>query len=118
MADALGHRGRDRSRHPGLIAGFARFLYDSRGSMRGVLDSRPGESRLLAYAFLAVGIGHVVINLPVCYAIINSQLGEQLRNIDNAAHDLGAGDIATVTRIIAPVLAPAILAAFFTSFTD
>jgi hypothetical protein len=56
MADAVGHRGRDR-RHPGLIAGFARFLHDPRGSMRALLDSRPGEARLLAYAFLAVGIG-------------------------------------------------------------
>jgi spermidine/putrescine transport system permease protein len=68
-------------------------------------------------SLLAVGIGHVVINLPLCYAIIFSQFGDQLRNLDNAAHDLGAGDLATMSRIIAPVLAAPIIAAFCISFT-
>lgn len=71
----------------------------------------------LERSLLAVGIGHVVINLPLCYAIIYSQFGDQLRNIDNAAHDLGAGDLATMLRVIAPVLAPSIVAAFCMSFT-
>lgn len=43
-------------RHPGLILGVARFFHDPRGSMRGVLQSRPSEGRLLAYAFLAAGL--------------------------------------------------------------
>ena len=43
-------------RHPGLILGVARFFHDPRASMRGVLDSRPTEGRLLAYAFLAAGV--------------------------------------------------------------
>ena len=46
-------------------------------------------------SLFAVGIGHVVINLPLCYAIIYSQFGDHLCNIDNAAHDLGAGDLTT-----------------------
>ena len=46
----------------------------------------------LGRSLFAVGIGHVVINLPLCYAIIYSQFGDHLCNIDNAAHDLGAGD--------------------------
>jgi hypothetical protein len=45
-----------RAHHPGLILGVARFFHDPRGSMRGVLDSRPSEGRLLAYAFLAAGV--------------------------------------------------------------
>ncbi len=44
------------ARHPGLILGVARFFHDPRGSMRGVLQSRPSEGRLLAYAFLAAGL--------------------------------------------------------------
>jgi spermidine/putrescine transport system permease protein len=68
-------------------------------------------------SLLAVGIGHVVINLPLCFAIIYSQFGDHLRNLDNAAHDLGAGDIATMSRVIAPVLAAPIIAAFCVSFT-
>ena len=71
----------------------------------------------LGRSLLTVGIGHVVINLPLCFAIIYSQFGDQLRNLDNAAHDLGAGDFATMTRIIAPVLAAPIIAAFCVSFT-
>ncbi len=47
---------RNHGRNPGLILGFARFFHDPRGSMRGVLDSRPTEGRLLAYAFLAAAI--------------------------------------------------------------
>jgi len=68
-------------------------------------------------SLFAVGIGHVVINLPLCYAIIYSQFGDHLCNIDNAAHDLGAGDLTTLRRVIAPVMLPAIIAAFCLSFT-
>jgi hypothetical protein len=42
-------------RHPGLVLGVARFFHDPRASMRGVLESRPSEGRLLAYALLAAG---------------------------------------------------------------
>lgn len=68
-------------------------------------------------SLFVVGIGHVVINLPLCYAIIYSQFGDHLCNIDNAAHDLGAGDLTTLHRVIAPVMLPAIIAAFCLSFT-
>jgi spermidine/putrescine transport system permease protein len=65
----------------------------------------------------AVGIGHVVINLPLCLAIIYSQFGDHLRNIDNAARDLGAGDFAAMSRIIGPIMLPSVIAAFCLSFT-
>ncbi len=68
-------------------------------------------------SLVAVGIGHVVINLPLCFAIIYSQLGDHLRNIDNAARDLGAGDFATMSRIIVPVMLPSVIASFCLSFT-
>ena len=71
----------------------------------------------LGRSLFAVGIGHVVINLPLCYAIIYSQFGDHLCNIDNAAHDLGAGYLTTLHRVIAPVMLPAIIAAFCLSFT-
>ena len=44
-------------------------------------------------SLFAVGIGHVVINLPLCFAIIYSQMGEHQANIERAAHDLGASDL-------------------------
>lgn len=65
----------------------------------------------------SVAIAHCVINLPICYAIIYSQLGDHLRNIDNAAHDLGAGDIQTMVHVILPVMAAPIMAAFLISAT-
>lgn len=68
-------------------------------------------------SLLSVGLGHVVINLPLSFAIIYSQFGSHLRNIDNAARDLGAGDWATLTRVILPVMVPSVIAAFCLSFT-
>jgi len=68
-------------------------------------------------SLFAVGIGHVVINLPLCFAIIYSQFGDHLRNIDWAARDLGAGDFQTLTRIIAPIMKPSLFAAFCLSAT-
>jgi spermidine/putrescine transport system permease protein len=65
----------------------------------------------------AVGIGHVVINLPICFSVIYSQFGDHLRNIDNAAHDLGAGDFVTMRAVIAPIMLPSIIASFCLSFT-
>ena len=63
-------------------------------------------------SLLAIGIGHVVINLPLCFAIVFSQFGDHLRNIDWAARDLGAGDFQVLFLIIAPIMRPALLAAF------
>lgn len=63
------------------------------------------------------GIGHVVITLPMCFAIIYASMGEQHRNAEYAARDLGANEAQVVLLITAPMLAPAILAAFFLSVT-
>ncbi|NQV43607.1 MAG: ABC transporter permease [Rhodospirillales bacterium] len=68
-------------------------------------------------SLFAVGIGHVVINLPLCFAIIYSQFGDHLRNIDWAARDLGASDFQTLTRVIAPIMKPSLFAAFCLSAT-
>lgn len=65
----------------------------------------------------AVGIGHVVINLPLAFAIIRSQLGEHQANIERAAHDLGAGDWRVVLEITVPMMWPSLLAAFFIAAT-
>jgi len=65
----------------------------------------------------AAGIGHVVINLPLCFAIIYSQMGEHQVNIERAARDLGAKDWQVLTHITAPMLWPALFAGFFLSMT-
>jgi spermidine/putrescine transport system permease protein len=71
----------------------------------------------LPKSLFAAGIGHVVINLPLCFAIIYSQMGAHQANIERAARDLGAGDLRVLTLITAPMLWPALFAAFFLSMT-
>jgi len=68
-------------------------------------------------SLLAVGIGHVVINLPICFAILFSQFGEHHRTIDAAAHDLGASDLQTMVLVTAPMMRPSLFAAFCLSAT-
>jgi len=68
-------------------------------------------------SLLTVGIGHIVINLPLCFAICFSQLGEHQRNIERAAHDLGASEWQSVFLITVPIMRPALAAAFLLSAT-
>src|SRR5262245_62005545 len=68
-------------------------------------------------SLVTVGIGHAVINLPLCFAIVYSQLGAHQANIERAAHDLGASDLQALLLITVPMLWPALLAAFFIAFT-
>lgn len=64
-----------------------------------------------------VGVGHVVINLPLCFAIIYASMGDHQKNIERAASDLGASNLKVMFLITAPILMPSILAAFFLSLT-
>ncbi len=63
------------------------------------------------------GIGHVVINLPLCFAITFAAMGDQQRSAERAARDLGASDWQVLAHVSAPMLAPALAAAFFLSVT-
>ena len=65
----------------------------------------------------AVGAGHVVINLPLCFSIILAGLGEHQRNLERAAQDLGASELQALLRVTVPVTLPSILAAYCLSFT-
>lgn len=71
----------------------------------------------ISKSLFAVGIGHVVINLPLCFAIIYSQFGDHTRNIDDAARDLGASDFQTLLHVIAHVMKPSLFASFCLSAT-
>ena len=65
----------------------------------------------------AVGVGHVVINLPLCFSVILAGLGEHQRNLERAARDLGANELVALVRVTVPVSFPSILAAYCLSFT-
>ena len=68
-------------------------------------------------SLMAVIIGHVVINLPLAFAIIYSQMGEHQANIERAGRDLGAAEWQVLVLITLPLLWPALMASFFLSFT-
>ncbi|WP_432256969.1 ABC transporter permease [Limimaricola sp. AA108-03] len=71
----------------------------------------------LPLSLATAGLGHVVINLPLCFAIIYGSMGAQQQNAERAARDLGANEARVIWFVTVPMLAPAILAAFFLSVT-
>ena len=71
----------------------------------------------LSPSLLITGIGHVVINLPLCFAILYASMGDHQKNIEHAARDLGASDLQVIWLISAPILRPSLIAAFFLSVT-
>ncbi|MER8521252.1 ABC transporter permease [Mesorhizobium sp. M0644] len=111
--------------------GFARFALPGSGLMRGLITLPLTVSYLIIgmgllvlfnwtgvpKSLLAAGIGHVVINLPLCFAIVYSQMGDHQINIERAARDLGAPEWKVLLLITVPVMAPAIFAGFFLSMT-
>lgn len=111
--------------------GFARFRVRGQGALKGLLTAPLSVSYLIIgmgllisfnaagvpKSLLIVGIGHVVINMPLCFAIILSQMGDHQANIERAARDLGAKDWQVLALITAPMLWPALFASFFLSMT-
>jgi spermidine/putrescine transport system permease protein len=111
--------------------GFARFVLPGAALMRGLITLPLTVSYLIIgmgllilfnaigmpKSLLAAGIGHVVINLPLCFAIIYSQLGDHQITLERAARDMGASEMWVLALITVPVMAPAIFASFFLSMT-
>lgn len=64
-----------------------------------------------------VGIGHVVINTPLCFAICAAAIGPAEAQAERAARDLGANDLRIMWLVTAPMVAPALVAAFLLSVT-
>lgn len=111
--------------------GLARHVLPGRALMRGLITLPLTVSYLIIgmgllvlfnaigvpKSLVAAGIGHVVINMPLCFAIIYSQMGDHQVNIERAARDLGASEWKVLELVTVPLLAPAIFAAFFLSMT-
>jgi spermidine/putrescine transport system permease protein len=111
--------------------GFARYRLPGDSFFRGLITAPLSVSYLIIgmgllivfngigapKSLAAAGVGHVVINLPLCFAIIYSQMGDHQVNIERAARDLGAKDWQVLTLITAPMLWPALFASFFLSMT-
>lgn len=78
-----------------------------------IVANELGAGRSLAL----VVIGHVVINLPLAFAVVLSQMSPAQERLEKAARDLGASEPRVLALITVPVLLPGILAAFALSFT-
>lgn len=111
--------------------GLARHRVPAAGLMQGLLTAPLTVSYLiiamgllitfnsigLPKSLLTIGIGHVVINLPLCFAIVYSQMGAHQANIERAARDLGAAEWQVLLLVTVPMLWPALFASFFLSVT-
>ena len=111
--------------------GFARFRLPGAAALRTLVTAPLMVSYLIigmgllilfnrvgvALSLLAAGIGHVVINLPLCFAIIYSQMGDHQLNAERAARDLGARDWQVLALVLMPMLWPALFASFFLAMT-
>jgi spermidine/putrescine transport system permease protein len=62
-------------------------------------------------------IGHAVINVPYVMLIVAARLSGFANNLEEAAMDLGATYWGTLMRVTVPISAPALVAAFLSSFT-
>lgn len=111
--------------------GFARFTLPGSAVLRGLITLPLTVSYLIIGMGLLVifnmaglpktlftaGVGHVVINLPLCFAIIYSQMGDHQINIERAARDLGATEWNVLWLVTLPMMWPAIFASLFLSMT-
>ena len=111
--------------------GLARYHLPAKGLQRALLTAPLTVSYLIialgllilfnalgiSSSLWTIGIGHVVINTPLCFAIIYSQMGDHQINIERAAHDLGATQWQSMILITVPIMMPSIMASFFLSVT-
>lgn len=111
--------------------GLARHEFPGKSLIQGIIILPLAVSYLLVSMGLLVSasalgigpslgtviIGHVVINMPLAFAICLAQLGEHQRRIEMAARDLGASTARVLWSITAPMILPALIAAFCLCFT-
>ena len=109
------------SRHQIRFMGAARFLLIAPVTVSYLII---GMGLLITFnvvginkSLWAVCLGHTIMNLPLSFAIIFSQMSESHRNIDAAAHDLGASDFQTITRVAVPMMKAPLFASFFLAAT-
>jgi spermidine/putrescine transport system permease protein len=64
-----------------------------------------------------VGIGHTVVALPYTLLIIVARLAGFDPNLEEAALDLGANYPTALSRVVLPIITPAIISAWLVAFT-
>jgi spermidine/putrescine transport system permease protein len=64
-----------------------------------------------------IGFAHTVIALPYALLIVSSRLAGFDVHLEEAAMDLGANYMTTLQRVVLPMIFPAVISAWLTSFT-
>jgi spermidine/putrescine transport system permease protein len=89
---------------PSIVMGVALLIV-----FRQILD--------MPLSLWTVGLGHVVINIPVTMLIVAARLAGFPDSLEEAAIDLGANYWEMLWRVTLPMSLPALVAAFLTAFT-
>lgn len=87
---------------PEVMLGLGFLIFYSRVGMRASL--------------LNLGLAHIVITLPYAMRVVMANLQTVSISIEEAAHVLGAGPVASFARVTLPVIRSGILAALIFSF--
>lgn len=109
------------ARHRVRLSGGVRFLMIAPVTVSYLII---GMGLLITFNLLGIGkslfaviLGHTIMNLPLSFAVISSQMNESHRTIDAAAHDLGASDLQVLTRVAIPMMKVPLFASFFLTAT-
>ena len=68
-------------------------------------------------SILTVVIGHIVISLPYTILVLVPRLEQIDASLEEAASDLGAGQLRTFRSVTFPLILPAVVSAFLIAFT-
>jgi spermidine/putrescine transport system permease protein len=71
----------------------------------------------LSLGFTSLLLAHITFCVPFVFVTIYSRLSTLNRNLFEAAKDLGASDFIIATKIMLPLLLPALIAGWLLSFT-
>jgi spermidine/putrescine transport system permease protein len=71
----------------------------------------------LKLGLVTVWIAHTTFNIPFVFLLVSARLEEFDPSIIEAARDLGASEVQTLTRVILPITMPGIASGFLTAVT-
>jgi iron(III) transport system permease protein len=93
---------------PGLVLGI--------GLLRTYYDVKLPNGEALATFWLMLVIAYAVRRLPYALSAAGAALRQLHVSLEEAAENLGAGKLGTLTRIVVPLMTGGLLAGFVTSF--
>jgi iron(III) transport system permease protein len=93
---------------PGLVLGI--------GILRTYFDVKLPDGASLATSWIMLTIVYAVRRLPYALRAATAALQQVHRSLEEAAENLGAGKATTLMRIVVPLMAGGLAAAFVTSF--